>query len=59
LGVFKWLKSRLLNYANKLVNYCKKISERNFRVNVILNTVVFHTTRLMKIIYRLVNIIWG
>jgi hypothetical protein len=33
------------------------ISERNFKANVILNTVVFYVTRLMKIIYGLVEII--
>jgi hypothetical protein len=51
------LKLRLLNYVNKLVIIIKKISEHNFKVNVILNMVVFYVTRLTKIIYRLMNII--
>jgi hypothetical protein len=37
MGVFKCLKVRSLNHVNKLVIIVKKkISEHNFRVNVIL-----------------------
>jgi hypothetical protein len=46
-------KNRSLNHVNKLVIIVKRL------VNVILNMAVNYATRLMKIIFGLVEIIWN